>query len=37
VRFGDHSSVRIVDRSWAKATKETLPWIEVALPAGAQT
>lgn len=37
VRFGDHSSVRLVDRSWAKATKETLPWIEVASPTGAQT
>lgn len=37
VRIGDHSSVRIVDKSWAKATTETLPWTEVASPPGAQS
>lgn len=37
VRFGDHASVRVGDRSWIKATHETLPWTEVALPIGAQT
>jgi hypothetical protein len=35
VRFGDHASVRLVDRSWAKATTEALAWIEVAQPTGA--
>lgn len=37
VRFGDHGSVRAVDKSWALTTRETLPWTEVASPAGAQT
>lgn len=37
VRIGDHASVRIVDKSWAKATTETLPWVEVASPPGAQS
>lgn len=37
VRFGDHSSVRQVDKSWALTTLETLPWTRVAAPPGAQS
>lgn len=37
VRFGDHAAVRTVDKSWALQTTETVPWTQVAVPAGAQT
>lgn len=34
VRFGQHDSVRVVDKSYAADTVETLPWTEVDSPAG---
>lgn len=36
IRFGDHASVRKSDNSWSLPTMETLPWIQVASPPGAQ-
>jgi hypothetical protein len=37
IRVGDHSSVRVVDNANFLTTRETLPWTEVASPAGVQT
>lgn len=37
VRFGDHASARVIDKAWSHITRETLPWLLVAAPAGAQT
>lgn len=37
VRIGDQASSRVVDKSFAHVTTETLPWVEVAVPGGAQT
>ena len=36
VRFGDHGSSRVVDKSFSHITHESLPWWEVAVPGGAQ-
>lgn len=36
VRIGDHSSVRVGDRSFVLTTRHEMAWVEVALPSGAQ-
>lgn len=37
VRIGDQASVRVVDKSFVAVTHETLAWVLVATPLGAQT
>lgn len=34
IAVGDHDRQRIVDKSWVEPTFDTLPWIEVGVPAG---
>lgn len=36
VRFGDHTSLRLIDNANSLVTTETLPWVETEMPAGAQ-